>query len=1001
MKVTQCLKRASAALLSLVMLTLLLVGNGISAGAVGTPGMTYSIASVAQGATDNLVITFSGLDANASYTVRRKNPANLRPSVYTNEYDGAWSVTANAAGNGTATIYSVGELAVGTYTFTLFEGTGWSTVGWNTDFVYSKEFTVTQAVPTTTTTKTTTTTPITTTTTSAVPKDKPAAPAAPIATIRLATSLKVLTVAGYEYKLNEGAWQASPTFTGLTPNTTYRVYQRVAETATTAASDSSPAVQMTTRLRGPAAPAAPVATIRMATSLKVATVAGYQYKLDNGEWQNSAKFTDLKPGTTYRVYQRIAMTDTHNPSDASEALVVTTRERGPAAPAAPVATIRLATSIKVATVAGYQYKLNDGEWQNSPKFTDLKPNTTYRVYQRIAQTATHNPSDASAALVITTRLRGPAAPAKPVATIRTAYSIKVETKAGYEYRINDGEWQNNPRFNNLQPNTTYKVYQRIAMTDTHNPSDSSPAVWITTKDGPVITPPTTTTTTKPTTTTTKKPTTTTTTKPTTTTTTKPTTTVRPTTTTTVTTTTTTVPTIPTVAPLSTADDRAWQENPGSIYEPHSSKFDTQAGALKATINALPDTVAASATGTVYYISEHHGSDSFNGKSERSAFQTIAPLRSLTLRAGDAVVFERGGLYRVSKELQLTSGVSYGAYGEGPRPLIYGSAKNYASATWINEGGNIWKLNETIVHDAGNLVFDHGEKYGDRKHNKASLVDNFDFCSIGEDDSQVYLYLDHNPNTYRSIEIGHDGRIFLYHSSNNITFENLTFKYAGGHALAGNTASNITVRGCEFGFIGGSILGGYGDGTTRYGNAVEFTGNSNTTTVEYCWFYQIYDSATTCQGSGTSRNFTLRNSLSEYVGMGTYEYWGVAHVNTTIENNVMRFAGYGHGTNKDSNSILRAHIQSNAKTGSTGGVKLTNFVVKNNIFEESVYQLLNFCYATNSTVTVDGNTYVQVKGDSSRPLGYLAATRTQYAFDDTAANTIKTVLGDGTATVIYA
>ncbi len=346
--------------------------------------------------------------------------------------------------------------------------------------------TTTTAAPTTTTVITTTTTEApttttTTTTTTTQPLFKPAAPEAPVATIRLATSLKVLTVAGYEYKLNDGAWQASPTFSGLQPNTTYRVYQRVAATPTSQASDASPAVMMTTRLRGPAAPEAPIATIRMATSLKVLTVAGYQYRLNDGEWQNSAKFTNLKPGTTYRVYQRIAMTDTHNPSDASAPLYITTRQRGPAAPAAPVATIRLATSLKVKTVAGYQYKLDDGEWQNSPKFTNLKPGTTYRIYQRIAQTDTHNPSDASEPLVITTRQRGPAAPAAPVATIRTTNSIKVKTIAGYQYRIEGGEWQDSATFTGLKSGTTYKIYQRVAQTDTHNPSDSSPALIVTTK----------------------------------------------------------------------------------------------------------------------------------------------------------------------------------------------------------------------------------------------------------------------------------------------------------------------------------------------------------------------------------------------------------------------------------------------------------------------------------------------------------------------------------------
>ncbi len=231
----------------------------------------------------------------------------------------------------------------------------------------------------------------------------------------------------------------------------------------------------------PATPAAPIATIRMATSFKVKTYAGYEYKIEGGAWQSSPTFTGLKPGTSYKVYQRVAAKGYYAPSASSPALIITTRQRGPAAPAAPIATIRAATSFKVKTYAGYEYKINNGPWQKSATFTGLKPGTAYKVYQRVAATATHNASNPSEALTITTRLRGPAAPAAPVATIRTTTSIKVKTVAGYEYRIGNGAWQTSATFTGLKSGTTYKIYQRVAQTDTHNPSDSSPALTVSTK----------------------------------------------------------------------------------------------------------------------------------------------------------------------------------------------------------------------------------------------------------------------------------------------------------------------------------------------------------------------------------------------------------------------------------------------------------------------------------------------------------------------------------------
>ncbi|MRR31182.1 hypothetical protein EG834_12860 [bacterium] len=46
--------------------------------------------------------------------------------------------------------------------------------------------------------------------------------------------------------MGSGAWQTSPTFTGLQPSTTYSFTMRIAETATTYASPSSEVLAATT-----------------------------------------------------------------------------------------------------------------------------------------------------------------------------------------------------------------------------------------------------------------------------------------------------------------------------------------------------------------------------------------------------------------------------------------------------------------------------------------------------------------------------------------------------------------------------------------------------------------------------------------------------------------------------------------------------------------------------------------------------------------------------------
>lgn len=83
----------------------------------------------------------------------------------------------------------------------------------------------------------------------------------------------------------------------------------------------------------------------------------------------------------------------------------------------------------------------------------------------------------------------------------------------------------------------------------------------------------------------------------------------------------------------------------------------------------------------------------------------------------------------------------------------------------------------------------------------------------------------------SIEIGADSVLFRFDGQKNITIENLTFKYTGGHAVRGSNTENITVRNCEIGYVGGSYLDGYGDGKVRYGNGIELMSNSKNTLLE--------------------------------------------------------------------------------------------------------------------------------------------------------------------------
>lgn len=72
------------------------------------------------------------------------------------------------------------------------------------------------------------------------------APAAPSLSGKTYNEVTLVAVSGCEYRCGDGAWQTSPTFRNLSPNTTYTFYIRKAETAVYLASPQSAALSVTT-----------------------------------------------------------------------------------------------------------------------------------------------------------------------------------------------------------------------------------------------------------------------------------------------------------------------------------------------------------------------------------------------------------------------------------------------------------------------------------------------------------------------------------------------------------------------------------------------------------------------------------------------------------------------------------------------------------------------------------------------------------------------------------
>ncbi|MBK8500548.1 MAG: T9SS type A sorting domain-containing protein [Flavobacteriales bacterium] len=102
--------------------------------------------------------------------------------------------------------------------------------------------------------------------------------------------------------------------------------------------------------------------------------------------------------------------------------------------------------------------------------------------------------------------------------------------------------------------------------------------------------------------------------------------------------------------------------------------------------------AAVSNGATYYVSPT-GSDSNNGTSQATAWQSIARVNQISssMQPGDKVLFQKGGTYRgkltISSNGSASSYIEIGSYGSGAKPVISGSV---AVTNWTQHNGNIWR-----------------------------------------------------------------------------------------------------------------------------------------------------------------------------------------------------------------------------------------------------------------------------------------------------------------------
>ncbi|MBR5308165.1 MAG: hypothetical protein IKU43_05290 [Clostridia bacterium] len=367
-----------------------------------------------------------------------------------------------------------------------------------------------------------------------------------------------------------------------------------------------------------------------------------------------------------------------------------------------------------------------------------------------------------------------------------------------------------------------------------------------------------------------------------------------------------------------------------------------------------------AFGSIYYVSES-GDDANDGLSPEKPIRNIERVNAIELCPGDAVLFKRGETFRGG--LVGRQGVVYSAYGKGKKPVLTTSPQNFASPSlWEEtEVKNVYKLTTPIKHDAGLIVFDEGKAWTEKRIKgrpefPEGGLENLD-CDLAMW-HDVPHPLDHEGFVYLRCDKGNPGEIFnsieiarrktIAACAKDITFDNLCFKYGGGHGIGAGTVEGLTVRYCEFGWIGGSWF--RTDILSRYGNAIEIYGGCRNYICDHNYIYQIYDAGITHQCKNpkgdvlmcdikytdnliedTTYSIEYFLSLAEPDKLEEGEKLGLRYMkNVEMCGNILRRSGYGFGDQRP-NKEHAAHIK-----GWNHDNPAMNYSIHDNIFDTTKY-----------------------------------------------------------------
>lgn len=317
----------------------------------------------------------------------------------------------------------------------------------------------------------------------------------------------------------------------------------------------------------------------------------------------------------------------------------------------------------------------------------------------------------------------------------------------------------------------------------------------------------------------------------------------------------------------------------------------------------------SGAGTAFHVDPLQGDDSADGLSPAHAWKTWKRFTAVA-RPGSSLLLKRGCVYALP--LPVVAGDSqapivYGAYGEGPKPVLEGHIVDLAKPElWKQDGTDIWETDKSVP-EVANVIFDDVH-CGNMRYSKEELRQKGEWFQDPSGKGPLFIYATENPaKAWRKVELiaaGY-GQVLAGKECTYIRLENLVFRKIGTHGIwIKSGASDISIRRCDLTLIGGAIFRAdefskkYGERfvqrRVRFGNAIETWGDASNIMVEGCRIYDIFDGGFDIQGvDGVVSNIVVRNNIFWNCGYDSLDIaHGVRPDNVVFEQNTCWNGGEG-------------------------------------------------------------------------------------------------------------